>query len=352
MVVPGSPNIDGELDGTMDPTEPTRLVPTVCDTREWSTVTMETKALDLAVVPTSTGATILGVAREGGPVRGFRVDNRGLLVGDPAGTTVMEDASYSGLSAGVMDGQLAIGAVAGEHTTLALVSPDLTLRHDLAQLDGTLLGEVPVLPARDTRIAVVGGRGGITASTFDGALWSAAGSLSVTKSEIRSMTATPYLDDALIAWSTDDKRCHLKRFTSTETLELFSCDHVRIAIEARGGNAASGTLVYEEAGNVMRTQIEVVGTRSIIVDHTRVAAGARSPRVVFDGTRTWISYLDVHGNVIVGFLDGKGGLVTRALQGIQPQRDAYELAYFADAMWIVAVDDRGYGAQRLCATPL
>jgi hypothetical protein len=101
LVPPGSPDPGSEVGGVVAPAAvPARLVPQVCDTRAWPTVLPDAKASDVAVVPTASGATILAVASDGGPVRGFRIDLRGEIVGDLRGTTVMADAGYTGISAG------------------------------------------------------------------------------------------------------------------------------------------------------------------------------------------------------------------------------------------------------------
>ena len=354
LVVPGSANPGPDPGGVVTPVDPPRLIPQVCGTRTWPTVEPDAKASDVTVVPTRLGATILAVASDGGPVRGFRVNLRGEVVGDPLGTTVLDAASYTAISAGVLDDRLVVGAVDGDRTTLAIVSDDLTATHELGQIEGTFLGEAPIMPARDTRIAVVGGPGGVTASTFDGVQWLPQGSLTITKAAIQSMTATAYLGDSLIAWSTDDNQCHLKRFTApSETRDMVACDHVRIAVDPTSPTTTkTGTLVYEEQGNVMRSQITIEGMWSQFGAHTLVATGASSPRVVFDGVRTWISYLDGHGDVIVGFLDAKGGFVSRALIDVRPQHDAYELAYFSGGVHVVSISEQGFGAQRLCVQPL
>src|SRR6187402_1769949 len=60
--------------------EPTALfVPDVCSARSWPTVAYADRNVDLAVAPTPTGAALFTVDRDGGPLRGFAIDGRGLI---------------------------------------------------------------------------------------------------------------------------------------------------------------------------------------------------------------------------------------------------------------------------------
>jgi len=349
MPVPGGPGLEppGGMEGMDEIGEDpvTRLVPVVCDTRSWSTVTPDDKDLDLAVVGTRTGASIFSVAKAGGALRGFQVDGRGEVIGDRAGTTLRADAQYTAVSATLAAERLVVAAVADDKVTLDLVSDNLAAHHELGRFDGTFVGDMPVLPTRDARVAIVGGALGVTATSFAGLFWNQSPTETLTKDAVVSMTATAYRDDAMIAWSTDARQCHLQRFSSRqESVRNFGCEGARIAADARTN---TGTLVYEDQGNVMRTDIRV-GGESELANRVQLAELASSPRVAFDGQRTWISYLNVHGDLVVGFVDEHGTLISRALEGTRPQPDAYELAFFADAMWVVSVGELGFGGQRMC----
>src|SRR5687768_5458709 len=62
-----------------------RLIPEVCASRAWPEVYFDAKDSDLAVVPMTHGAAVLAVPKLGGDLRGFLVDGRGLVMGDPTG---------------------------------------------------------------------------------------------------------------------------------------------------------------------------------------------------------------------------------------------------------------------------
>jgi len=88
-----------------------KLVPQVCAARSWSEVETASKDVDLTVVPTANGAAVLHVPREGGLLSGFLLDGRGLIIGDPAGTQIME-GKWTDVSASVSDGRLVVGRCA------------------------------------------------------------------------------------------------------------------------------------------------------------------------------------------------------------------------------------------------
>jgi hypothetical protein len=348
------PGIGDEMTGMDDLGEvgedpSVHLVPAVCDVRAWPSVALDSKDTDLAVVPTLGGATIFGVAKQGGAVRGFRIDNRGDLVGDPAGTLVRDDRAFTGVTASLTAERLLVAGITEDKVALDIVREDLGARHELGDLEGTLVSDQPVLSMRNSPVALVGGQLGMTVNGFTGAQWEPADPVQVTKSAITSMTATRYLDDVMIAWSTDTHECHLRRFGALEeSFRYTGCEAARIAANPA---SATGTLVYEDDGNVLRSSIRV-GVNGELTNRLPVAELASSPRVVFDGVRTWISYLDTHGDVVVGFLDRNDNLISRALEGTRPGREGYELAVFADSVWVVAAGELGYGAQRLCVKPL
>jgi len=70
---------------------------------------------------------------------------------------------------------------------------------------------------------------------------------------------------------------------------------------------------------------------------------------VFDGSRYWVSYIDARGDIVVGYLDGSNHLVSMALIGPKPARDAYELVMVDNHPWVFSVDPaNGYMAHRMC----
>ncbi len=347
VVEPASPDMDmeDEMGEIGDPVVP--LIADVCDQRTWD-IPADTKQLDLAVVQTAAGATVFGVPKDGGAVRGFRVDQRADLF-DRDMIPIRDDRNYTGVSASTAGGRLIVASVIDDKVALDVVRDDLGARFALGDFSGSLVTDAPITTSRETQVALVGGSFGLTGHAFTGAAWEASAPIDLTKAPIVSMTATAYLDDAMVAWSTSTKECHLQRFASRkESVREFGCDGVRIAVNPA---ADSGMLVYEENGLVYRTDIRV-GAESELANKVRLAEVASSPRVAFDGSRYWISYVDGHGDVVVGFVDDKGRLNSRALEGTRPDvGDAYDLAVFSGGVWVVGVSDLAFGAQRICAVP-
>ena len=74
----------------------------------------------------------------------------------------------------------------------------------------------------------------------------------------------------------------------------------------------------------------------------------RAPRVVFDGSRYWVSYLNDHNDVIVGYIDGNNHLVSTSLNGPQPANDAYEMTMIDHNPWVFTLDANGYEAHKMC----
>lgn len=316
----------------------------VCDEKTWDIVP-DTKHLDVAVVQTATGASVFGVPKDGGAVRGFRVDQRGDAF-DRDMVAIREDRNYTSVSASVAADRLVVASVVGDKVAIDIVRDDLGAVHGLGDVSGSLVTDVPVVTSRDEQIALVGGSFGVFANGFTGGLWESTGEVEVSKAAITSLTATSYLDDAIFAWSTDTKECFVQRYASRDTANLkFGCEGARISMNDADG---SGMLVFEEAGLIYRTDI-YLGAQSNLANKVRIADMASSPRVVFDGEHHWISYINARGEVVVGFVDERGNLVSRSLAGTTPSEpDAYELAVFGNGVWVVDVDTDGFGAQRMC----
>ncbi len=324
--------------------EPTsRLAPDVCAVRSWPSVAFDGRDVDVAVVPTSSGATVFTTARGGGPLRGFTIDGHGLLTGEDTGTIVREDQAFTAVSAAYIDERLVTAAVGENGVAIDLVRADLGATHNLSTVPGTVVADLAMATSRLGHVATVGDEAGLTAIAFDES-WTTSGTRLLSKAEPLSMTATRYLTDTMVSWSTDTT-CHLQRMAAGATSQRnFACVGARIAAS---GPDREGYLVYEDGARVMISQLRV-GGESEIANQRELVPNARSPRIVYDGARYWVSYIDVHDDVIIGYLEADGSLASMALNGTQPQTEAYELAVVNNGLWVFAVDGGGVGAQRIC----
>lgn len=323
-----------------------KLRPEVCATRSWDTVVPTAKDLDLAVVQMPQGAGILSVPKQGGYLHGFLVDARGLIMGDVIGTKIRTDGEWTSLSAGIVDQRLVVGLSDGTKTSISVIRDDLGDFRELAEVDGGVLGDAPIVYTRGTRVTATGGATGVLTSSFSQA-WAPIGSEVVQRSVPTSMTTATYGGDAVVAWTTGSE-CHLQRLAAgTHSQQGIACNNPRLAMNF--GDRA-GELVYEAGAGIAISDIRI-GSHGEIVNQFSLTREGTSPRIVFDGERYWVSYLNTHGDIIVGYLEEDHSLVATALEWTRPEHGAYDLAVIDGAVWVYSVDrDTGYGAHKLCLT--
>ena len=327
-------------DETFDPVN-VQFRAEICDARAWG-ITPDTKDVALTVVRTPAGASVLSVPRDGGAVRGFRVDNRGDLF-DRDVHTIREDRNYTGVTASMVADRLVVASLVDDKVALDIVSDDLAARHDLGDVSGTLI--TPVVSSRENQLAFVGSANGVVANSFSGGLWTPTGESDVTKASIVSLTAQNFHDDALVTFSTTTHECHMKHIaTGREAVFRDGCDNARMAVDPATGK---GVLIYEQSGNVRMNLLRINGNKEIS-DEVQVFEQASSPRASFDGGHVWVSYLDARGDIVVGFIDPDGNLKSRSLEGFRPG-GAYDLSAFGSGHWVVGVHDSAFLSERICA---
>ncbi len=340
-------NVDenGDLSGGVeDDGIVAKLIPEVCASRAWPEAFVEAKDSDVAVVPMTHGAAVFAVPKTGGDLRGFLVDGRGLIMGDPTGTKIISGA-FTGVSATVTDGRLIVGLVDGNNVAVNVVRDDLGDFRALANVAGSFVGDATVMHARGERITATGGATGMVLSTFD-SQWASTGSQVLARSVPTGMTSTAYGNDAMVAWTTSTG-CNLQRVASNiHSEQSFKCTNARVAADY---GARAGQLIYEEGEDLMLSNI-VVSSHNEIANQMFLAPRAKAPRITFDGTRYWVSYVNDHSDVVVGYLDENNNLVSTAIEGMRPMQDAYELAVVNGAVWVFGLDDTGFNASKLCLT--
>jgi len=167
----------------------------------------------------------------------------------------------------------------------------------------------------------------------------------VSTAQSAGIAATPFGGDAIVAWPTANE-CYVERVmtstTGTGSKQPFACNSPRLASDG----VSETSLVYEAGGGV---QLGTITMDQLAAATSTVAANATSPRAVFDGTLTWISYVDAAGEIEVGFLGANGLVSTTISGGLQPHANAYELAMIGGAVWVVGVDANGFAGYKLCA---
>jgi hypothetical protein len=337
----------GEFD-TMPP--PVPLKASVCDIKKWD-VQPDAKDLDLHVVATANGGTVVAVPKDGGVVRGFRVDHRGDMF-DADMQKLREDRNYTGAKVSVAGDRLVVASTTNDTTVLDIYSDDLVQRHELGEFAGSMVTNQPMLTSRANHIALTGGADGLVANPFAQLSWEPAAPVAVTEEAVTSIAAAPFITDTILAWSTASNECHVRRFSAAgESSRPFACNQVRIAMNE---STLKGQMVYVESGEVFRSDI-IIGAPNMIATKVKIGEGS-SPRVAFDGTRFWVSFLDAHGTAIIGFVDTKNRdekdrFVSRALEGMLPAPDAYDLSVFSGGPWIVNTHSTAFGAVRMCAKP-
>ena len=322
-----------------------RLVPEVCGARRWDTVVPASKNLDLAVVPTKLGATVLAVDRVGGALNGFTLDGRGLIIGNAQGTKIRSDKTFTSVAAGITDGRLVANLVSTDNKVhITAISDDLAQAREIGLVDGNVSSDLPIALIRGVRTSAVGGAAGMLVTTFN-KTWTQGSIEPLARDVPTSMTGAAFGADSMVAWSTDTT-CTLSRVASNITsTQPAPCANPRLAASYAEHNAK---LMWEQGEHVLFTDIDVNQTNELASEH--LLAKGSSPRIVFDGQRYWGSYLDTNGNVVVGYLNDKSSLSSIALTDVQPNHDAYELVVLESGVWVFSADAAGFTAQKLCLT--
>ena len=326
-----------------------RLEPSVCSARSWTGAPIPALDADLAIAGDVTHVAIVATPRAGGAAVGFTLD-RGMSV-VTSSTKLALGVPLSSIALAKLGGPyVTAGVDTASATPVVLVDgfgPDLTPEVGLAKIAGGIVAKPAVVSVGRMSIVPVGGAGGVTFAELGGARLT--GEMKITTAQpVTGLTATPFAGDALVAWSTATtcSLAQLADLTPGPVSQVAApCATPRLAADPASGTEA---LVYTEgdavllryfAGNQLARAPEVLRSQ------------ARAPRVAFDGTRYWVSYIDIRGDVVAGFVDHGGNLVSTALTGTQPQADAYELVMLSGAPWVVSLDANGYSAQELCAVP-
>jgi hypothetical protein len=324
--------------------------PEICGYAQWTTVIAADPMMQVSVVKRLYGADVLAVPRAGGTLTGFAIDDRMDMMTDPNGTKIdVNSEAFTAVSSAVVANRLVATAVDIDAVKVTLLQDDLTSPQEIAKLPGTFMAQPAFLHADGQTMIPVGGPDGLEMTQFDAAWNPIATKLVGPSKPVSGMAATQYGDTVLGVWSTVSGECYVESLPALvqgpQSKVSFPCDAPRIAGDISAGTAK---IVFEADGTV---RLMHVAHTQMGGDSVLLRPDARSPRVVFDGSRYWISYIDGRGDVAVGFLDGNNELVSVGLIGSRPSHDAYELVMVDNHPWVFAVDPtNGYTAHRMCLT--
>jgi len=323
------------------------LVPAVCGAQSYTSIAAALDS-DVSVAPTPTGAAVFVVPTSGGNLRGFTVDVDGNLTSGAAIKTVRTGGPFTASAATYVDNTLIAAVTSSGRFLIHIIPPDLSTYTEIGNIGDEHIGKNPLLHANADRITPTSCSSGMDVNPFDNAWTPQTLQLSVTTPQTTFVAATPLGSEALVAWSTADQ-CYVERLTNLATgfgsSQPWSCSALRLANDM---TTTMSKIVFEATDGV---RLGTIASDQLDGSTTLVAAGATSPRIAFDGTQYWISYLDASGTITAGTLQSDGTVMTTQVSGTSPQHDAYELAIVGGAPWIYSVDTTGTAASKLCLVP-
>jgi hypothetical protein len=345
QVTPG----EGRVHAGVQTIQAPAYVPAVCGAAQWSTIGGGDAMLDLAMVSNGHGTTSIVTAPvAGGAMTGFAVDDRMTMIGDPSQTKLPLDGTFTAVTASIVGGRVMTASLDSGATRIHLFGEDLQSPQELGKLDGTVLAKPAFLVANHQRVIATGGTQGVSLTAVGANYTLGATILAAPTSEVASL-ATAQAGDAIMAtWTTTDKHCYvadLAAFAGGAVSHVDDeCGRPRIAIELA---SATTNVVFERDGGIRLMHVSHLhgGEAS-----TLLRPNARAPRIAFDGQRFWVSFIDVRGDIVVGFLDADQHLVSMGLVGPAPADDAYELSLVDGRIWVVSTDAaNGFMAHQMCA---
>jgi hypothetical protein len=320
--------------------------PQVCGDLSWTTNTQNT-AIDVSVVPRSFGAQVLAVPLAGGAMTGYSLDKAMNL--QTVGPELSINDKFTTVSASEVDGHLMSTAVDASSIRVHLIADDLSGAQEIAKLAPGYIAKPAFQAADGANFVPVADSQGLRLERFD-ATWNETTMRVANTEDATGLTAAVMDHSTIAAWSTK-ANCYMMTLFTPQPGPLATmpeaCTAPRLAVD---GATQHGQLVFESSGD-----IRILETQHTSFDGVSqlLRTKGTSPRVLWDGQRFWISYLDQRGNIVVGYLDGgdSGHYISTAIEGATPVSSAYELVLIAKQVWAVSFDETGYTAHRVCMEP-
>jgi len=350
----GSPGVSVNPPGGVDtnqpagPGTPTALyAPQVCGDLSWTTNATNT-ALDVSVVPRSFGAQVLAVPLAGGTMTGYSLDKSMNMHTIDAQLSISD--TFTAVSASEVDGHLTSTARDASSIRVHLIADDLSGAQEVAKL---LPGNIanPAFQVSDgvNFVPVADGQG-LRLERFDGA-WQANTMRVATTDPATGLAAAKMDYSTIAAWSTKTSCYMMTLFTAAPgplATMPEACTSPHLAVD---GATQVGQLVFQSSDG-----IRILRTKHTSFDGVSQLIGrdGTAPRVLWDGQRFWISYIDPRGDIVVGDLDGgdTGHFTSTAVFGPRPGASAYDLVMIDGQVWAVSFDATGYTAHRICLEPV
>ena len=327
-----------DVEPSPKPTVDARYIPTVCGVRSWDA----TFAADVnaSIAPGDEGASLLALSS--GTLFGYVIDPR---MNVTSSTKIDLGGTYSSVTASFVGGRVATTSINSSTVDLHQLDENLANPQFITSLAGTHLAQPAFYTAgSDILMPVV----------TDDALWlhrfydslepiDSVRVMPVPKAP-RSLAAAELGGRLLTAFSTDYD-CYLTLTDAagsgpTQMLTA-ACEHPRVAV-----SGAVGTMLFDSVDGV---RLMSINGDQLGGDAYVIRPATHTPRIVFDGTRFWVSYIDMRGDVIIGFLDGTRYPVTMSLAGPKPGTNAYDLVMIDGAPWVITLTTDGYSAHQMCA---
>lgn len=330
-------------DGVGSPTA--RYAPQVCGISAWDPSFTLDPAIDVSVVARpGGGATLLSTPLAGGDLLGFQLSPR--MDGGAVTKVPIYNAQFAGVTVSYIQDRVISTAVADGGVYVHMLDDNLMSPQYIAKLPATSIGDPAFYYVQGNLVMPTATTEGMVMYRFDDSLEPLDSKLFKATKPASTVTSAQLGTNLMTAWSTDTE-CHLMINTTYEpgmTARVgAACPSPRIAVDQFKGNAV---MLFEsvEGIRMMPIYLSMFGG-----DAPVLRADATSPRVLFDGKRFWISYLDTRGDVIVGYLDEDMRPKTLSLGDPQPERSAYELIMLDGRPTIFSAEETGYKAYSLCA---
>jgi hypothetical protein len=322
---------------------PTRLVPTVCTTQAWSSDLVSISGVSVSVASSGNRATAIATPSGGGELVGLMLDPGHARMSSHK----VELDGYTQVIASVVGSRLAAAAISNAGVDLHLLDEDFTNPQHVAKLAGTTVAQPAIYNLGDELVMPTLSNDGVWLHRFQDSFEPIASRHIATSKPAHSLSAAQVGIDLLAAWSTDDGCTVLRTNGDEPDFEAnlaVECKDPRVALDPATGR---GAMVFTSSDGVRVTALydAKLGPTGLM------RAGATSPRVLFDGKRTWVSFLDERGDIIVGFVHGNQ-LLSMSLSGPKPHAGAYDLVMVNGVPWVFSLDEDGYAGYHMCIETL